>query len=120
MSQALTVTSLIGKPMATAPTQKTFTTIERTYRANIELPRSGGYALHIHRQKIYTDSGVEVAVIDDNFRYNEPIAKMFTRPSGEALIAACQNVKTPADFMAMLRDLFDSLIVEIDTEKAKG
>jgi hypothetical protein len=105
--------------MATAPTQESLTKVERTFRANFETPRTGGYSLQIHRQEILTDSsGKDLAVTEKTFRYNEPISKTFTRPSAAVFLAACQNAQSLTDVMSAMSHLFDGLVAEVDAEKA--
>ena len=120
MSQAPTATSLIGKPMSKILPSIPITRTARTFRVERELPRSGAYAMHIHREVVNTDEAGKVLSIDQcTDSYNEPVAKMVERKATAQYLADCNAAKTIIDLIHAEATLYDALVAEVESEKAK-
>ena len=92
----------------------------RTFRVERELPRSGAYAMRIHREVVNTDEAGNVLSIDlHTDAYNEPVTKMVERKATAQYLADCNAAKTILDLIHAEAALYDALVAEVESEKEK-
>ena len=84
------------------------------------MPRSGAYAMRIHREVVSTDALGNILSIDQcTDSYNEPVAKMVERKATAQYLADCNAAKTIIDLIHAEAALYEALVAEVESEKAK-
>lgn len=120
MITGLSANSQRGPDMSKILPSISITRTARTFRVERELPRSGAYAMRIHREVVNTDEAGNVLSIDQyTDAYNESVAKMVERKATAQYLADCNAAKTILDLIHAEAALYDALVAEVESEKAK-
>lgn len=101
----------------------TITTLERTYCAERQTPRTGAkdYRLLVHREVLKTlPDGTVLGAQALPEAVNERVSKVMQRACTRDYLAACQAAKVPSDLLAAEAKWYDDLVAEVRAEKAAG